>query len=809
MRKGGNQKIFFIVAVMAAFFITGNICLAANPLDITIIEIGAYKTSGYEYIKIFNNTSSSIDLENWKFVESFSASKTSGVKHSLKEHNAGFTLSPNSKAIICQDPIKFSEENNFNGLILDSSWGSLNESGERLQLLDSDGNIIEDFVYVPAKENILKRINFTLADYTSTNWQETIINQAEDITQTETPGNQENSEKIIIEEKPQIIITEILPNPIGADNKKEFIEIKNIGDRTISLNGWKIRDNSQRTFTINTKSYSDSLLRPSYFFVFYRDETGIALNNSPGDEIKLYDKNNNLINKISYIQNAPENLSYAKDENNLWRWTKKQTPGKENNLEPLNESPVIDFRMKPQAKNDEKIIFDASDSYDPDGDEIFFIWNFGDNNSSTLINPTHSYSKAGEYKIKLSIFDSRNASTTKEFLINITSDKINNSETLNDYPNILISELFPNPAGRDDDEFIELFNPNIFEVNLSGWTIKDASKSGKWKIKDSTIIEPQEYIVFTKDDTEINLNNDSDSVYLLDPTENIIDKISYRGAKEEMSYSLDKNNNWLWSYNITPWEEQSFFEFSTFDNYSNFSPENIPDPIINLGEIKNLDPGSKVEAIGLVTAEPGILGKQIFYLDGLQVYMYSKDFPELALGDKIKVIGETSKANGEIRIKIKNKEDIEFLGEKETPQIKETFIEDLGENLIGNLIKINGEITEHKGDTLWIDDNTEELKIYINKYTGINLDKCNPGQLAEVTGILSKTGSDYRLLPRYLEDIKLGKVLGEKAYAAEEENFSEEENGLNKYLVVTALAILILSVAIVLKNMHPRTKSTK
>ncbi len=813
-------KKILIIAAMVAFFLFGNNCLAASSLDVTVIEIGAYKTGGYEYIKIFNNTNQTIDLEGWKFVEGFSATKPDGIKHSLNEFNAGFSLSPNAEAVICQDPIKFSVENNFTGLILDSSWGSLNESGERLQLLDGEGNVVEDFTYIKAKENVLKRIDFTLPDYTSNNWKEFATTQEEESAQPESSSGQEfhnKSPSTNQEESPKIIFTEILPNPTETDNKKEFIEITNTGNRTISLNGWQLQDNSERIFTIDFKNYSDSLLRPNYFFIFYRDETGIALNNFGGDEIKLYDSKGKLIDKISYIEKAEEGLSYAKDDTDIWRWTTKQTPGEKNNLDPINNYPVIEIEAISGARINEQVIFDASDSYDPDGDELFFMWDFDDDNSSTLIDPTHSYNKAGKYKIKLTIFDNRNASTTENFLINIFSDKIKgykNGEILKQaqddrdwpqddnnkkYPLILISEIFPNPAGRDDQEFIELFNPNPFEIDLSGWTLKDESKSGKFKIKNNTIVEAQEYIVFTKSDTKINLNNNSDSIYLMGPDEDLIDKISYDKAKEEMSYNVDKNNNWSWTYNITPWEEPDFLDFSSFTDYSEYFTSNEPDPLIELEDIKNLEPGSRVEVIGLVTVPPGLLGKQIFYLEGLQIYMYNKNFPKLELGDKVKIFGEISKAQGETRIKIKTQDDIEFLNKKDLPIEKEVFIEDIDDNLIGNLIKVNGEITEHKGDTLWIDDDTQELKIKINKYTGINLDKCAPGQIAEVTGILTKTESGYRLLPRYLEDINLGSVLGEKAYAAEE-NHKPTKNKLNKYLIVTALAVLVLSIGIVLKN---------
>ena len=43
-----------------------------------------------------------------------------------------------------------------------------------------------------------------------------------------------------------------------------------------------------------------------------------------------------------------------------------------------------------------------------------------------------------------------------------------------DLPKIVINELLPSPAGSDaEEEWIEIFNPNDFEFDISGWKLQD------------------------------------------------------------------------------------------------------------------------------------------------------------------------------------------------------------------------------------------------------------------------------------------------------------------------------------------------
>ena len=73
--------------------------------------------------------------------------------------------------------------------------------------------------------------------------------------------------------------------------------------------------------------------------------------------------------------------------------------------EPVNIGPIANAGGPYYEFVGETILFDASDSYDPDGVDLIFKWSFGDGNTSSLEMPTHSYSKEGNYSIRLTVTD--------------------------------------------------------------------------------------------------------------------------------------------------------------------------------------------------------------------------------------------------------------------------------------------------------------------------------------------------------------------------------------------------------------------
>ncbi len=64
-----------------------------------------------------------------------------------------------------------------------------------------------------------------------------------------------------------------------------------------------------------------------------------------------------------------------------------------------------------QAAGSLEVRFDASASKDPDGSIASYAWNFGDNTSGSGVSPSHTYAKAGQYNVSLTVTDNAGAST--------------------------------------------------------------------------------------------------------------------------------------------------------------------------------------------------------------------------------------------------------------------------------------------------------------------------------------------------------------------------------------------------------------
>ncbi len=117
------------------------------------------------------------------------------------------------------------------------------------------------------------------------------------------------------------------------------------------------------------------------------------------------------------------------------------------------------------------------------------------------------------------------------------------------YPfGIFINEIFPSPEGADEtNEWIELYNANNFEVDLSGWKIKDAvGTAATFTILKDTKILAGGFLVFKRPETKIILNNDADSIELQSPDNKIISTVSYTKAPLGQSYNKT-SGNWQWS----------------------------------------------------------------------------------------------------------------------------------------------------------------------------------------------------------------------------------------------------------------------
>jgi len=77
-----------------------------------------------------------------------------------------------------------------------------------------------------------------------------------------------------------------------------------------------------------------------------------------------------------------------------------------------NTAPISNIYGNYEVKIDKAITFSSEGSYDSDGSLVEYSWDFGDGHTSNDANPSHTYSEAGEYTVKLTVKDDKGVITT-------------------------------------------------------------------------------------------------------------------------------------------------------------------------------------------------------------------------------------------------------------------------------------------------------------------------------------------------------------------------------------------------------------
>jgi competence ComEA-like helix-hairpin-helix protein len=122
------------------------------------------------------------------------------------------------------------------------------------------------------------------------------------------------------------------------------------------------------------------------------------------------------------------------------------------------------------------------------------------------------------------------------------------------YPGgVVLNEIMPAPSGPDEtNEWIELYNSNTFDVDLSGWKLQDTDGTvTTYAFLQNTKILANQYLVLTRPTTNIILNNDQDGLHLMTPDGKTVSAVSYTNAIRTQSYN-NTADDWQWSTTLTP-----------------------------------------------------------------------------------------------------------------------------------------------------------------------------------------------------------------------------------------------------------------
>jgi len=787
-----------------------------NLGDVVINEFVSDPADGeVEWIELYNTTGQEIDLSGWTIEEG------SGTKTNLSGILAG---SGKEKFLVIAKP-----------------KGNLNNSGDII-ILRAGGVLIDQVAYgnwddgdlennaaVPSDPNSLARkfdgqnsfnnLNDLAVTTTPTKGASNIITGT-----IEEENEITNEQRALYDYSDDIIISEIFPNPVGSDTEGEFIELYNKGQTEINLLGWKIGDDSKRRYEFKENTF----IKSGQYLAVLRPESKIALNNN-GDSVKLFqplkDEPYQAVEYKEVIEGWSYNFATSSHD---WIWSEVVTPGEANAIKAINHPPVISFSCPEEIIVGQPVFFDSSDTIDEDGDELKFNWDFGDGIKLALGSPEHTFLKEGNYLIKLDVSDGKNEASKEEIIRVLSSSGETGlvsqiGETGNPV-SVIINEILPDPEGADaEGEWVELKNTGLSKVNLLGWQLDDIEGgSHPYKIKSDLWLFSGDFYLVERNESGIALNNTNESTRLFNSLEKLVDEVSYEKSFSGESYARDKSGKYFWTTVLTPGEENIISVAGSKSNGSEnilgvkikSSAAGVYVPVA-LEKIKESESGDLVRTEGTVAVLPGILGAQYFYIvgsPGIQVYNYKKEFPDFKIGDYMEVSGEISISNGEKRIKTKNKEDVKIIEHKSEPVPEELAVEKITDEYLGNLVAVTGEITDKKGSTVYLDDGTEEIKVYIKEATGINTGEIKEGEILAISGLLSRTESGLRIMPRSPDDIvkkdiesqsEAGQVFGEVA-ASDEWSIAARDKKLQlfRYLLVLAGGIIAVLGGLLVKKLR-------
>ena len=536
-----------------------------------------------EYVEIYNFGEKSVNLFGWELRD---ASKSFVMK------NEGDALSSGKFLILPKEKTKI----------------ALNNDREDIYLKDPCGGERDAFSYTSSSKT--KNWSFNGED-----WEETA---------NFTPGK-ENIFKVNEDENKQeddiknatIRINEVQFTGGPGKTKQDFVELYNFGDEVVDMGKWRLRKKTSSGKEYSLKVFDEeTLLKPGEFYVWANSNDDFDENIDADSKSTATLSEENTV----FIQDSEENevdsveipksdaLALALDDEGNWREIFTSTPGEENIFEKEQDISQTKIRFSeifpdPVLVTDSEGEFVEIENY---GDEKIdlSLWRIvvtdrvtGEKKEQKSLS---GFLDAGEF----ALFDTislRNTDGQKMELRHISGEIIDEmsyekaepgkpyafdgdvwvwtcKETpkeKNDFSGydgavtLKITEVFPQ---KNDiyDEYIELYNFGKEDVESTRWSVQDASTTFTFGV-DSKSIAPGEFLVLSKERSRIALNNNGDTIKLLDPCSQERDGFVYETSSAIKSWSLEEDVFKGTPY-FTPGKKNIF-------------PEKVKNPTVEIHEV--------------------------------------------------------------------------------------------------------------------------------------------------------------------------------------------------------------------------------
>lgn len=95
----------------------------------------------------------------------------------------------------------------------------------------------------------------------------------------------------------------------------------------------------------------------------------------------------------------------------------------------VNQNPIANINVGDKLVENQSISFNSNGSNDSDGRIVSYLWNFGDQTTSSQENPKHIYKQSGNYEVNLTVTDDEGATNTVTKTITVKAAPTSTSTT--------------------------------------------------------------------------------------------------------------------------------------------------------------------------------------------------------------------------------------------------------------------------------------------------------------------------------------------------------------------------------------------
>jgi hypothetical protein len=401
-----------------------------------------------------------------------------------------------------------------------------------------------------------------------------------------------------------VVINEIMYGPSGSE--PEWVELYNTTSTDVNLKNWKI---SNHTTTKHTLSSMDAILRPASYAVITKDASILdlhpsisplllfapslptALFSNSGDAVVLYDARLVVMDSLAYTRawggldgRSLERIDFGALSTDSTNWgtsndMEGSTPGRPNSIATLTNDLRIVRIQAPESttlalgKDASRSLVATIQNVGKEPASGYSVLFYHDANRDSvpeqseligMVTPSRSLQRRDTLLVPLTWKEMPAGLVRIMAVVNYGKDErlSNNTASLEikigSSPRAaIINEIMFEPL-TGQAEWVEVYNPNAFSVDVSEWTLSDmrdaSGKANVFSIARSPIqIEPGGYAVISSDSTilsqfpslqtaqgnprviilnrsGLSLNNEGDDIILTDLVGTIIDSLRYSAS---------------------------------------------------------------------------------------------------------------------------------------------------------------------------------------------------------------------------------------------------------------------------------------